>query len=122
VSVTVRTALCRVDALYSFFVRWSPNVTGDGEVSVNDRGFVVLQAAADTGAPAAAAAATDSAATELPPTNHPGRVWHVSRLLSLSPSFSFEYIVDNIILRSLSVRRHRKSGSLYCLLHCISLF
>jgi len=61
--------VCRVDAMYSFFIQWSPNVTGDGEVDVNDRGFVVLRSA-DSGAPT-----TDS--TELPPTNHPGREWHV---------------------------------------------
>jgi len=61
--------LCRVDALYSFFIQWSPNVTGDGEVNVNDRGFVVL-GSADSGAPA-----TDG--SELPRTNHPGRKWHV---------------------------------------------
>lgn len=62
--------LCRVDALYSFFVQWSPNVSGDGQVSVNDRGFVVL------GSAESGAAATDN--TELPLSNHPGRVWHVS--------------------------------------------
>jgi len=62
--------LRRVDALYSFFVRWSPSVSGDGHVNVNDRGFVVL-GSAESGAPT-----TDSA--ELPPTNHPGREWHVS--------------------------------------------
>jgi len=74
--------MCRVDALYSFFVQWSPNVTGDGEVSVNDRGFVVLQSA-DSGSDGAAPATTDS--TELAPTNHPGRVWHVSPPASGSP-------------------------------------
>ena len=68
-SLTAGRSLCRVDALYSFFIQWSPNVTGDGEVDVNDRGFVVL-GSADSGAPT-----TDS--TELPPANHPGRNWHV---------------------------------------------
>ena len=71
----VAVLLCRVDAMYSFFIQWSPNVTGDGEVDVNDRGFVVLRSA-DSGAPA-----TDS--TELPPTNHPGREWHVRSSLCL---------------------------------------
>ena len=79
--------MCRVDALYSFFVQWSPNVTGDGEVSVSDRGFVVLQSA-DSAAPA-----TDS--TELPPTNHPGRVWHVSSTL---PLFSSDVSVNEQLI------------------------
>jgi len=62
--------LCRVDSLYSFFIQWSPNVSGDGEFDVNDRGFVVL-GSADS-------AATTTDGSEQPPTSRPGRKWHVS--------------------------------------------
>jgi len=78
-SVDERSLLCRVDALYSFFIQWSPNVSGDGEFDVNDRGFVVL-GSADSGAPT-----TDGA--EERPTNHPGRKWHVSSVLVLFGRF-----------------------------------
>ena len=60
----------RVDALYSFFIQWSPNVSGDGEFDVNDRGFVVL-GSADSGA-------TKTDAAEPRSTNYPASKWHVS--------------------------------------------